>query len=359
MKKTGFMGSGSNVRGFVAMAVVTICVALFAAPASAFATTWEWLYGTTALDTMSAVASAEQVFSSNRGGTVIVATSDSYYDALSASGLAGLKDAPILLTNGKALSSQTKAELKRINPQCVDIIGGTGAVSETVENSIRKILPGAGIARVWGQTMTDTANEIASDLLEEDSYGSTCFIATSKGYQDALSAAPYAYANKCPIFLTEGDGTLSESTLKTIRNGHFTNCYILGGVNAVPQSTMNLVANSCGISNVDRIWGNSAIDTSQAVAEFELENGMTVKHMGVATVNGFEDALSGAALCGKSNSILVLVATSDQTCVNTIVADNADEIETGYIFGGPGAVSNSTVSNLKAKTGGNVIEMVK
>ena len=55
-------------------------------------------------------------FADGRGGTVVVATMGGYWDALTASGLAGIEDAPLLMTDASSLSSQTASELERLSP---------------------------------------------------------------------------------------------------------------------------------------------------------------------------------------------------------------------------------------------------
>ena len=63
---------------------------------------WARLWGGDALGTMAAIvgvgdeANYGNVFKSKRGGTVVVATVDGYWDALTASALAGISDAPFL-----------------------------------------------------------------------------------------------------------------------------------------------------------------------------------------------------------------------------------------------------------------------
>ena len=48
--------------------------------------------------------------------------------------------------------------------------------------------------------------------------------------------------------------------------------------------------------------------TSEKVAAFGVDTfGMNVNKMGVATNKGYWDALAGAALCGKNETVLVLV----------------------------------------------------
>ncbi|MED4202126.1 cell wall-binding repeat-containing protein, partial [Priestia megaterium] len=68
---------------------------------------------------------------------VILARSDNPVDALSAASLAGVKDAPILLTNTNSLDSRVLSEINRLGATKVYVLGSTGAISESVENTLK------------------------------------------------------------------------------------------------------------------------------------------------------------------------------------------------------------------------------
>ena len=93
-----------------------------------------------------------------------------------------------------------------------------------------------------------------------------------------------------------------------------------------------------------------ATQTSQKIAEFELTQGMSADGMAVATRDGYWDALTGASLCGKNNSVLVLAADDDRSAIDGFVVDHKAEISHGYVFGGTAAVSEATYDVLVSKT---------
>ena len=94
---------------------------------------WVRLWGENAYDTMQKVVQADLVFQDKRGGSVIVATGDGYWDALAASGLAGRLDAPVIITPQDSLCAQAKSEIARLKPERIYIMGGKAAVSAVVE----------------------------------------------------------------------------------------------------------------------------------------------------------------------------------------------------------------------------------
>ncbi len=300
---------------------------------------WKRLAGNTALSTMKAIV--------NEGWTeseyAIVATNKGYQDALSASGLAGLLGCPVLMTAPDALSTQTKALIESKKVRNVVIVGGTAAVSDAVKGQIEAL--GAKVERVAGNTAVGTANKVYDyGKTVNGGWGSDAIVATSGSYHDALSIAPYAYAKKAPIFLARAkDGTLGDATASRVKAKNFTRTLIAGGTAAVASSVDGQVTKPM------RLAGNTAYGTCKKVAEFCLQNGMTASHMGVATGRSYHDALAGAALCGKMNSILVLADDKNSGNVDKVVKPNKAALrESCYIFGGASAVSAKVESALKA-----------
>ena len=300
--------------------------------------------GDRALDTMQQIVDSS--FTATHG-TVLLATSDGYWDALTAAGLAGFSSAPVLLTSSTSLSSQTQAELKRLKPTTIIVCGGTMAIADNVVTAAKQASGATTVERCAGQDATGTACEI---FKKSSGWTNTAFIATNQGYWDALSIAPYAYAKHCPIFLTEGSSQITDETISTMKNGGITKVYILGGTGAI-SSDVEGQLKAAGITVSGRLWGQNAIGTSEKVAEFELANGMKADGLALATNDGYWDALSGAALCGRRNSVLLLVSDSDRTCIDTIVVNNRSSIKNAFVFGGTLAVSSDTESYLRGKLG--------
>lgn len=296
------------------------------------------LYGQNAYDTAKAIVSAGSLFKT--GGTVIVATGGGYWDALAASGLAGRLGAPLLITPKDSLASQTKDLLVSLKPAQVLVMGGTLAVSDAVLAQIKSVT-GVTPARVYGQTAVDTSVAIYN---KGTGWPKTAIVATVNGYWDALSAAPYAYAKGMPIFLV--NSTLPQAVASSLKNGGFTDVVIVGGALAVSDAVANSIG-GLGI-NVHRVWGQNAIDTSMAIANRAIKEGMSANNMGVATSGGYWDALTGAAFCGRQNAVLVLVQDQRSVTLTKFAADHKLEVAQAYIFGGKLAVSQASEATLKA-----------
>ena len=293
--------------------------------------------GDTAEDTMEAIV---KTAFPDPVKEVVLATSESYWDALSANSLAGSLNAPVLLTKHGQLPEQTIAELKRLQTSKVVVCGGENAISNDVVAQLKAL--NIEVERVAGNMASDTANDIAKKLDKSD----TAVVTTSWGYEDALSAASFAYAKKAPIFLANyNTATLDESNIQTMKDKGVKKVYIVGGT-AVVSPEVEAQLQEAGIA-VERVAGNTAYDTSAKLATKLISLGMSANNMAIATGWGYTDALAGAALCGKQNSVMVLADNTNQTAINDVVAANKQSIKNYYIFGGTSVVGDGATNALK------------
>ena len=311
--------------------------------------------GETALGTMSRITSSG--FYRSAGGTVILASADGYWDALTAAGIAGVEHAPVLMTAPTKLSAETKSLLERLKPKKILVCGGTSAVSNTVANAAAKAAGGAKVERCAGKTATGTANAVFKKMVTsagatgatsaaktDDTAGAsfnTAFVCTNDGYWDALASAPISYAQGIPIFLSEGANAISAETLKAMKNGGIEQVYVVGGTSTVSDKVVKAIQNA-GMTVAGRFGGRTAVETSEQVADFGLSLGMSADHVGLATVNGYWDALTGAAYCGTNNNVLLLVNDQYSHSISGFIGAHAGEVEGMYVFGGYSSISPFT-----------------
>ena len=287
--------------------------------------------GKTALDTMEKIV--EQAFPSAEN--VVLATQYGYWDALSANALAGSLNAPIMLSDFDSLPEQTVAQLKRLHAKTVYICGGTHVISKQVEQQLHQL--GMRVVRYAGSEASDTATKIA---LNTETASDTCFITTSWGYGDSMSVSSYAYAKHAPIFLTNMNGDIDDSTLDAIRAKGFKHIVLVGGTSVISNEVEELVR-SLGVS-VERVWGETQYDTSLAFAKWATHDSKEPLTIGISTGYGFTDALCGAALTGKAGGVMVLADDSmtkqASSAFKDFVGSHAKQIEDLQIFGGTSVV---------------------
>ncbi|MBH8622332.1 cell wall-binding repeat-containing protein [Bifidobacterium adolescentis] len=288
------------------------------------------LAGSTRYDTMVSVVS-EGAWSA--GGTVIVASGENYPDALSASGLAGVYGAPIVLTEGNKLSPQATEQIRSLRPSRIIVVGGLSVISGNVLVSLQGIC--SKVSRIAGATRTDTSSALYRD--GGNAWGSTAIVVSAANYPDALSVSPYAYAEKAPVFLCDPVIGLTDEQRVALKN--FKRVLVVGGENAVPSRFVQ------DLPGVIRRAGATRYETSMAVADWGLSNGLREDAIVYAAGLNFPDALTAGPLAGRNGSVLLLVDSSSNSTVSYSVKFRGKTTK-AWIVGGTSAVSQMTANRI-------------
>lgn len=288
------------------------------------------LAGSTRYDTMASVVS-EGAWSA--GGTVIVASGENYPDALSASGLAGVYGAPIVLTEGNKLSPQATEQIRSLRPSRIIVVGGPSVISGNVLVSLQGIC--SKVSRIAGATRTDTSSALYRD--GGNAWGSTAIAVSAANYPDALSVSPYAYAEKAPVFLCDPVTGLTDEQRVALKN--FKRVLVVGGENAVPSRFVQ------DLPGVIRRAGATRYETSMAVADWGLSNGLREDAIVYAAGLNFPDALTAGPLAGRNGSVLLLVDSSSSSTVSYSVKFRGKTTK-AWIVGGTSAVSQMTANRI-------------
>lgn len=339
--------------GVAAVAALTglAGVALTAGPAGADADfQFTRLFGADRYGTAAAIAADSF---GGGAGTVILATGETFPDALAGNYLAGLEGAPILLTTRDALPEVTANAIDDLGATRVVILGGVAAVSQAVENQVDAMPAGGGtieVERVYGADRYGTAAAIANEA-GVDAVGSvngdrTAIVATGQQFPDALAGGPVSYAAGLPTILTEA-GTLTKAAADALDGLGIENVVLLGGTAAVSQKVEDDIK-AMGI-DVARLAGADRAETATKIADFGMEDvfdGGALfdgAHVNLARGDRFPDALTGGPHGGEDIAPILLALSPDvlgtSTC--TWLEDNAATLQTGHIFGGVAAISTA------------------
>jgi putative cell wall-binding protein len=195
--------------------------------------------------------------------TVVIASGESYPDALSISSFAANKGWPILLTPKNDFPQVMKNFLLEKKPSKVYIIGGTGVISDNVKSQINSILPQANIERLSGQDRFATNTIIAQTFKPNPS---TIYVASGYGFADALAGSTLAAKEGNPIiFIDPSSQALPVSVSSYFKNLNANNVnpniVAFGGTSVVPDTILNSVNNL--------ILGKPNNDTVVSYAKYE------------------------------------------------------------------------------------------
>lgn len=265
----------------------------------------------------------------------IIAGSGGWPDALGATSLAGALDCPILLTSRGGLTRSTRECLADLGVTSVIIVGGPNTVSPVVEEQLR----GCGIAvseRLGGADRYEVQMNIYARLRGTLS-SRYVLVASGSKFPDALSASPLTFAEKAPIFLADGSGSLSAAQREALgeiaRSRGDVRFVIVGGPASVSARTESFLK---GLSATVRLGGADRYEVSANFAEWAADEGLLAWE-GAAFTTGAKpyDALTGCSLQGRERSVMLLINGGDSLPVTKFVSSGSRSLK---FFGGTASV---------------------
>ena len=235
----------------------------------------------------------------DRAKTVIVVRHDLFPDSMTASVLAKLKDAPILLNPTAKLDSRVGDEIKRLGAEEVIIVGGQNSVSEKVREDLKAYDADKNVERIAGDDRYGTSEMVAKRVVGITGKKNTGVVASGQVFPDALSVGTFASREGYPILLVKKDSVPSQIQ-NAIKDLDINKTYIAGGTNTISKSTE---AKLPGV--LERMAGNTRYETSVAIAKSKFG---ASKEAYIASGEEFADALVISPISGKFNRPTLLVS---------------------------------------------------
>lgn len=280
----------------------------------------------------------ESAFPAGSVDNLILVGKSSLTLAAAAGGLAGVRSAPIAVTDDDALSAEARYLIGYYHPISVILLGIEDV--DAVSASIRQIL-GAN-ASISSSFDASSAAETAANLyLRTKRSGSwdgmdTALVAPSDDIVSASLAGSHGFRTTSPVFLTDSKTGLPESIISEIAN-NFSKVIFVGLDSASVESLLGQLSGS-GFSGASISWNNdNPYDLSADIAAEEIANEQS----------GYDDAtivsaydtwglVSAISTCGKNKAPL-LIADDDSdkgfSAIDRIVTPNSYRVEQGYLFG--------------------------
>lgn len=269
--------------------------------------------------------------------TVVLARGDDYADALAGVPLAYALDAPMLLTHKDRLTESTKDEILRLKAKKAYILGGTGAVSEVVEDAVKAM--GLDVVRISGANRFGTAAAVAKELAKYN-IPTTAVMAYGLDFPDALAAASYAAVNGYPILLVRSDA-LTSATETVIAELNIDDFIVVGGPGVISDSLFHQ------LQNATRVAGGNRYETAIELAKYFYSDNERVY---LATGLDFADAITGGVLAAKNNSAMLLVR-KDRIPPSVQDFISGYRFYTASIFGGEGAINDTVIAETEDLVG--------
>ena len=273
----------------------------------------------------------------NKAKTVIVVRHDLFPDSMTASVLAKLKDAPILLNPTDKLDSRVGDEIKRLGAEEIIIVGGQNSVSEKVREDLKAYDADKNVERIAGADRYGTSEMVAKRVGGITGKKNTGVVASGQVFPDALSVGTFASREGYPILLVKKDSVPSQIQ-NAIKDLEINKTYIAGGTNTISTSTEAKLPNV-----VERMAGSTRYETSVAIAKSKFG---ASKEAYIASGEEFADALVISPVSGKYNRPTLLVSTKEAN--NGPVRNYVKDLKISKLtaIGGQRYVPSSIISDL-------------
>ena len=256
------------------IALATILMTASIVPVNAYMK--EEIVGSNRYETAAKVADRMGNYSS-----AILVNGNSIADGLSASGLAGKENAPILLVKTDSIPKETLQRLYKVKK--VYIIGKENAISSRVEKSLNQ--SGITTKRIGGSNRIDTSIAVSKEI---GSYSKAFLVNGFKGEADAMSVSSVAARDKAPIILTNGNSN-------PISKKSGVKYYVVGGSTVMSNTLQSSFS-------AERLSGSNRYTTNKVIVEKFYPN---TDKLYFAKGDGLVDALTVSPLAENSGLALV------------------------------------------------------
>jgi putative cell wall-binding protein len=165
---------------------------------------------------------------------VLVCSAYGFADSLSASAVGK----PILLVGDK-LTDEQKTYLSSLGKKSYYIIGGTGAVTQAIENELKTY---GTVERVAGANRYSTSAEVAKTFFEDSS--DTVVLAYGLNFPDGLSGGPLAMSLGAPLLLVSSNSINNASASAYVTATAVDKAVCLGGSALISDTAVKEILGS-------------------------------------------------------------------------------------------------------------------
>ncbi len=269
----------------------------------------------------------------------VLANGAGFADALSAAGLAGAVEGPVLLVKQSSVPQIVIDTLHSLAVHQVIIVGGEDVVAPAVVTALET--EGFEVRRVSGATRYETSAEVAREIARRqgDIFGKWGFIVRGDAFPDALAVGPLAYARKMPVLLVKPT-SLPTAISDVIAETSICDLTVAGGESAVSSGVYDLLDALPSTCSIERVYGSDRYATAAEIAEAGIDYGwVSANYVGIATGLNFPDALAGGPAAGNRGGVLLLCKTASLPAApTTFLTAHKDEVTRADIFGGSDVV---------------------
>ena len=189
-------------------------------------------------DRFATAAAISSAFFGPGGSVVYLATGANFPDALSAGTAAAGAGAPVLLVTRDGVPAATAAELSRLRPQRIVVVGGAGVVGDIVLARLASYTSGS-VSRIAGPDRYATAVAVSAAIFDADAPVEV-LVATGANFPDAVAGAAAAGVQRAPLLLV-APTALPSSVASELQRLSAPNTWLLGATGAISDSVRDQI----------------------------------------------------------------------------------------------------------------------
>lgn len=160
--------------------------------------------------------------------TVVIASAESYADAVLAGSVAAELGVPFLLVSHNSLPAATSAELSRLRPRHGIVVGSAASVSDAVLAGISTLAP--TVERVAGADSYGSAALVATRFFP---HATTVIATTGLSYTNGLAGVPLSAVRAAPILFVQMGDLLPVATRDALVSLRPTGLVFAGGISPI------------------------------------------------------------------------------------------------------------------------------
>ena len=254
------------------------------------------------------VAASKRVYPSGTTKAIVVASGDDarFAEAACAVALSGVGHGPMLLVNRDSVPAGVAAEIKRLHPAKLYIVGGPKSVSSATAAALHKL--GPAVERLSGGDQYATAAAVARRAKPLGANSTKAVVTSGHSASDVAIAAALAGGSKRLLVLT-APSKLSRSASDVLKGLRVTQTILVGGSQSLSGSTVASVLSITKEKKPYRRIGATGSRFDAAVAAANVANsplGFSRSTVYVASVSSVSDMLIASALSAETRNPFVL-----------------------------------------------------
>jgi putative cell wall-binding protein/Tol biopolymer transport system component len=260
-----------------------------------------------------------------------VASGAGFADALAGGAAAGRQGGPVLLVEQARIPEAVRAELERLEPKRIVVLGGTVSVAAAVETELKSLTK--EVTRVGGADRYEVSADLSHAVFPVRP--DVAYVASGAVFSDALSGSAAAGRRGGPVLLVTKDAVPSAVKDELLRLKP-REVVVLGG----PATVSDAVVAQLGAT---RVSGRDRYEVSASISSKVFAPPRHTVYVASGAV--FPDALSGSAAAIANGAPVILLPPTGIGAAATEL-DRLDPYRI-VLLGGPATLPEATSADLE------------